>query len=200
MKVVFLDVGGVVLKIDWKVPFKNLGVDDPKEQNRLVEIFKASNLFHHFERGEIPSAEFFDGLNGLMGTKHPHDKLRAAWISLIIGELPGASELLKWIKSKTKLYALSNTNEVHDRYQHQAYPILKLFDQYFTSHTLGERKPDASIYTAVQKLTGAEAKDCLFIDDTAENVDAALKAGWQAVRTVDDTAASRHWLATHLGP
>lgn len=198
MKAVFLDVGGIIIQIDWATPFRNLGVHDKAEQNRLVELFKRSPLFHEFERGTIEPADFYEGLNEVMQRKHSHDVLQKAWISLIIGELPGSHAIFDFLKGRVPVYALSNTNVVHDTYQVTAFPILKRFDRFFTSYTLGERKPDLGIHTAVQRLTGHAAKDCLFIDDTMENVEAANQAGWQAFRTVNDTAATLQWLKENL--
>jgi FMN phosphatase YigB (HAD superfamily) len=56
---------------------------------------------------------------------------------------------------------------------------------------MGLVKPDAEIYRAFERATGAAPGDVVFFDDLAENVDAARACGWDAV-LVDhggDTAA-----------
>jgi FMN phosphatase YigB (HAD superfamily) len=48
----------------------------------------------------------------------------------------------------------------------------------------------------VQEMTGA--KECLFIDDTQENIQGALDCGWRVHRTVDDTHATLEWLKSQF--
>lgn len=53
-------------------------------------------------------------------------------------------------------------------------------DDWFFSAELGAAKPDADVYTTVTQHLGVRPDEILFFDDRQVNVDAALRAGWQA--------------------
>lgn len=55
------------------------------------------------------------------------------------------------------------------------------FDLIIDSCQVGIRKPDPRIYRLAETTAGVEAADCVLIDDVADNVAAALAAGWRAV-------------------
>ena len=42
-------------------------------------------------------------------------------------------------------------------------------------------KPTAKIYEVVEKQTGQKGKAILYLDDRAENIEAGLARGWQAL-------------------
>lgn len=190
IKAVFLDVGGVVLKIDWTNPLKLLGVPNSRRPE-IVELLKNWDVFHRFEKGTADPREFFAGINGLLGLRASEEELREAWNALIVGELPGARELIQEIRAAgLPVFALSNTNAVHDKFQFQHYSILKEFDHFHKSYLMGERKPGSKIYELAARHAGLRPSECLFIDDTQENVDGAAASGWLAYKTVDDTVAS----------
>ena len=51
------------------------------------------------------------------------------------------------------------------------------FDQFYLSHEIHFRKPDASIYEFVLEQNQLKACDCFFVDDTKENTEAAAQLG-----------------------
>jgi putative hydrolase of the HAD superfamily len=53
-------------------------------------------------------------------------------------------------------------------------------DDWFFSAELGLAKPDAAIYAAVTSALGVPGDRVVFFDDRQVNVDAALRAGWDA--------------------
>jgi putative hydrolase of the HAD superfamily len=54
---------------------------------------------------------------------------------------------------------------------------------------VGIRKPDPRIFDLAAKTAGAEAADCVLIDDLTENCAAARAQGWQAVHFRDNAQA-----------
>ena len=73
------------------------------------------------------------------------------------------------------------------------------FDGWHCSADLGHRKPDAGFFAAVQRRVGSAPADLLLLDDTVENVDAAIAAGWHAVLWTGTTSleqALRGYLST----
>jgi len=52
-------------------------------------------------------------------------------------------------------------------------------------------KPEAAIFQACLKVVGSKPEECLFIDDRADNVEAAQALGMRAVRFVSVEEMSR---------
>ena len=51
-----------------------------------------------------------------------------------------------------------------------------LFNAFYLSHEIGFRKPNTNIYEYVLQENNLKAHECLFIDDTKENTEAAIKS------------------------
>jgi HAD superfamily hydrolase (TIGR01549 family) len=195
---VFLDVGGVILQIDWNRPFEFVGIMDPRRRQELIESFVGWKHFHLFERGQITADEFFSGFNAKWGVTRDNGTWKQAWESLIVGEIAGVGEIFDELKGKFPIYALSNTNVVHYQFQFPRYPILKRFDRFFTSFELAARKPDAEIYLAAARAAGVHPNQCLFVDDSLENVEAARRVGFTAERTENSARETLDFLRAHL--
>lgn len=61
------------------------------------------------------------------------------------------------------------------------YQLNQWFDQLFNSAQLGVRKPDPQIFIYVTQQLQREPQDCLFIDDSAENVAGAESIGMTGI-------------------
>ena len=58
---------------------------------------------------------------------------------------------------------------------------LSFFEEIFFSCEVGLKKPDPKIFRHVLKTLNLEAHECLFIDDTEENIFVAQKMGFQTI-------------------
>ena len=61
-------------------------------------------------------------------------------------------------------------------------PFLPLLEDYLISGDAGVAKPDARIYRMLLERIGWKAGDCLFIDDSAENIKAAQELGFKTIQ------------------
>ena len=114
-------------------------------------------------------------------------------------EPPTASAigLLSAARARHRLVGMSNTNPLHG-------PTLErqlgaYFERLFLSHQTGLLKPDRAAFDHVARALGLEPRHLLFLDDSAVNVEAASRAGFQAicVQGPDDAhsaLAERHLL------
>jgi len=199
MKAVFLDLGGIVIQIDWARPFEFVGIFDSRRRQEAVAAFQGSNHFHKFERGEMTPGDFYAGLNGLLGVGHPIEVWREAWRSLIIGPLEGIEAVFDFLKSRSiPVFSVSNTNIDHYEHQMKVFPILNRFDGHFPSYKLGARKPDADYFAKVVELSGFKPTESLFIDDTFENVEAARRFGYTAGQTINSPRETLNFLKSKV--
>jgi putative hydrolase of the HAD superfamily len=94
-------------------------------------------------------------------------------------------------EKKYKLILLSNTNELHINWIKEDvnfYEDFKnCFHQFYLSHEIGLRKPNANIFQFVIEQNNLTPESCLFIDDTKENTDMASKIGF-STWNIDETS------------
>lgn len=197
-KAVFLDVGGIILQIDWQRPFEFAGVFDPRRRQEMVEAFQGWEHFHLFETGKISSEEFYSGFNAIMGMQRTNEFWHEVWMQIIIGELPEVHQIFDLLKGKVPVYAVSNTNVDHFNFQMKHFPVTKRFDRYFTSFELGERKPDAGFFKKIIEACSVNPHEALFVDDTLENVEAAKRFGFNSRQTVNSVRETLEFLHSNL--
>jgi putative hydrolase of the HAD superfamily len=94
--------------------------------------------------------------------------------------LPGAVELLTSLRSRFRLAALSNSNELHWERNSRELGVTGLFEVAISSHQIGLRKPDSRIYLAALDRLGVSPDGVMFFDDVHENVVAAAELGIRA--------------------
>ncbi|MCZ8285071.1 MAG: HAD-IA family hydrolase, partial [Bacteroidia bacterium] len=115
------------------------------------------------------------------------DLMLEAWNAMLLDFPLHRLELLKALKSKYRLFLLSNTNETHVRefeaslLNSQGYQNLEpFFEKVYYSCRMGMRKPDTEIFDYVLKENKLVPEETLFIDDTIHHIEGALKTGIQA--------------------
>lgn len=104
------------------------------------------------------------------------------WIEMIGGPIPGTFELMLELQAAgLQLFALSNWHcETFSRVRYD-YPAFDLFEQIVLSGEHGVIKPDLRFYEIALACFGVPAENLIFVDDRAENIEGAIKAGMQGL-------------------
>lgn len=132
-------------------------------------------------RGEMSEEEMERGIAPQLG-KERIRRFFAGWRRLTKADIE-MLDLLKKLKRKKefKLGFLVNTPPKLLEYLKQEIP-LSLFDEVVFSCEVGLIKPDQEIYKIMIEKLGVKAGECLFIDDSQENIEAAKKLGMQTIQ------------------
>jgi glucose-1-phosphatase len=184
-KLILFDLGGVVIDIDfsriWKHWSKSSGIDLSNAQETLGPTSTDNEAFHQFERGEISEAEYYQRTASRTGIILSFEQWRAGWNAIFVGEMPGTLDLLTELRDQVRLMALSNINAPHQAFTVQHFShLLKPFEYVAFSHELGLRKPEKAIFDSIIRRSELDAKNILFFDDMAINVQGARDAGLRA--------------------
>ena len=166
-----------------------INLDKEGAMNHALDIFKLKTLSEEliafnslYEQGLISTEEFIEFYLENFPDLDEDDVL-FAW-NCILKDFP--EHRLDFIKNLAKentynLILLSNTNELHIDWIKERVSFYEdfknCFHKFYLSHEIQLRKPDASIYNFVLKENNLNPEDCLFIDDTIENIEAAAKLG-----------------------
>ncbi len=183
-KNIIFDLGGVILNIDYELTARSFASLNLKNFDSLFSQAKQTQLFDRYEKGRISSDEFRIELRTYCGNEISDDELDRCWNALLL-DLPGERlELLKKLRSTHRCFLLSNTNEIHmmaiHAYLHDTFGISDLsayFEKVYLSFEINMRKPDAEIFEFVLKENNLDPAETIFIDDSAQHVESAIKLG-----------------------
>jgi putative hydrolase of the HAD superfamily len=81
----------------------------------------------------------------------------------------------------TRVYLATNQEHLRAAYLMDKLGLAEHVDGIFYSARLGVKKPDMEFFAKVQAAVGLHGDEMLLIDDYSRNVEAALRAGWQAL-------------------
>jgi putative hydrolase of the HAD superfamily len=94
---------------------------------------------------------------------------------------PLLAELSLLRSAGNRVYLATNQEHLRAAYLMENLGLAEHVDGIFYSAHLGAKKPDAEFFTKVQAAVGLCGEEMLLIDDSRQNVEAALEAGWQAL-------------------
>ena len=83
--------------------------------------------------------------------------------------------------SGVRVYLATNQEHLRAAYVMETLGLAEQVDGIFYSARLGTKKPDAEFFTKVQAAVGLRGGEMMLIDDSAQNIEAARIAGWQAM-------------------
>ena len=174
IKNIVFDFGDIFINLDKEATFKELaklGVHQITEE--------MMSIVHQYEKGEVSTSDFIEFFHNKFTVDKPD--LVSAWNAILLDFPQHRLVFLKALASskKYRLFLLSNTNEMHikwieEDWGSELYAEFKnCFEQFYLSHEIGFRKPNADIYSFVLQENNLLAKETFFIDDTIENTEAA---------------------------
>lgn len=193
-KVFVFDLGMVLVSLYRKECVENfrlLGIEDAAA---MIGNCSQDGPFGALEYGLISVEKFCDELAQISSKKITEKDILNAWNSMI-GEIP--VDLLNMIYRLRHEFGktvcmLSNVNQPHiDNVmqnhfrQVEGRDIHDYFDALYLSHELHLKKPEPKIFETVgqsiHKKFGFCGSDIIFFDDSRDNVDMAIRYGWDSV-------------------
>jgi FMN phosphatase YigB (HAD superfamily) len=143
---IVFDLGNVLIPFDYSVAINKLNQIEKGLGDRFIEHYKSNYSVHRdFERGKIPESEFINKMLEVVNHKIDADafcKLYADIFSLN----EDVVSLLPVLKKNYKLFLLSNTDSIHQKYGWAKYEFLGNFDNLIFSFEVGSVKPEEKIY------------------------------------------------------
>ena len=190
VKLVLFDLGGVLVRLGGLSAMQGLASAPSDEE--LWDRWLACPWVRSMQRGQCQPDDFAVGVvSDLALTSSPTEFLeRFRWWPE--GLFDGAAELVNTVRDRVRVGCLSNTNAVHWDQLRASWRVDQLFDVVFLSHEMGLLKPDREIFERVSSVAGCANERIAFLDDSANNVDQAVRMGFQArkVTGVDQARAA----------
>lgn len=178
IKTLIFDFGDVFINLDKEGAMTN-----------ALELFKIEELPEElvamnalYEQGLLSTEEFVDFYSENFPELSENDIIEA-WNYIICDFPVRRLEFIQQLAEdkKYKLILLSNTNALHIECikKHISFyeDFKACFSKFYLSHEIMMRKPDATIFEFVLSENNLNPEECLFIDDTFENTEAARALG-----------------------
>ncbi len=180
--VILFDVGGVLLTNGWDTRERALAVDHFHLDLAEFEA-KHKAVYGAWERGQISRDAYLDAAVFYQ----PRNFSREEFFSFMLAQskwLPqGGIGTLQRIAASNKCMvgALNNEARETNEYRLATFGLRQYFSVTLSSCYLELRKPNLAIYRRALDILDRPAERILFIDDRAENVDGAVKAGIRSI-------------------
>ncbi len=171
------------------VPFEEL----VKGMTRIQEEDGRHPLYE-LETGKLTEADFLrklgDVLEPVLGHRPELHRFREIYFDALHPNEP-MIDLMREAKDRGyRMGMLTNNVREWEPLWRTMLPVDEIFEVVVDSGFVGMRKPDREIYDlTLERLGGPSPEECLFIDDTDVNCDAARDLGMSAVHYRDNDQA-----------
>jgi glucose-1-phosphatase len=177
IKTVLFDLGNVLAYIDFSAFWRDLGFFRPEEMADFTDAY--TSFTKQYETGNIGTITYLNELQKVFNNKFTIEQLERAFSCIIQQPVEGMFDIVKRISQIHQTALVSNTNEIHYKLSQTKLNALGILQKHYLSYQLRVMKPAHGFYDAIIKDQGIFPSKILFIDDIAENVNAAKNAGMQ---------------------
>ncbi len=184
IKNIILDLGGVLLDIDYNLTatsFENMGFSEFKN---MYSQYTADPLFENLETGKVSNEEFYWRMQEI-SKNVTVNQITQAWNAMLLDFRFDSFNFLEKLAKDYNIFLLSNTNAIH----HAAFSFIfhnktnRSLDSYFKnayySHIIGFRKPNEDIFDFVMEDASLKPEETLFVDDSFNNIETAHRLKWK---------------------
>jgi putative hydrolase of the HAD superfamily len=150
--------------------------------------------------GEVTEAQMRAGYQRALGIDDAAtEQMMADLWDAYCGELDEAMfEFVASLRPTYRTAILSNSADGARREEQRRYGFEQLVDTIVYSHEVGLAKPDELVYRLTEERLGVAGHQIVFVDDVADNIDAARRRGWHGVWHRGETEATIRAVQTLL--
>jgi 2-haloacid dehalogenase len=184
IKNIVFDLGGVL--VDWNPRYLYRDIFEDEQE---MEYFLENICSHEWNIQQDAGRPFEDAIE-LLQSKYPTYAaeirlFREEWEKMLGGEIQENVKMIQPLKSKYKVYALTNWSAETYPIAEVRYDFLKEFEGIIVSGIEKMYKPKKNIYKLLLHRFKLKAEECLFIDDNADNIRTADKLGFSTIHFVE---------------
>ncbi len=180
---IIFDFGGVLVDWDPRYLYRRYFPG----QSQIVHNFLAETKFAEWNLEQDKGRPFAEAIASLSADFPQYAHFIRAywehWEDSITGPIAGSISILYGLKrAGYALYGLSNWSAETFPIAYKKYDFFRLFDEIILSGEVKLIKPDPAIFELTLGRIRRSASDCLLIDDSAANIDAARRLGFKTIR------------------
>lgn len=185
VKVLFFDVGGVLLTNGWDRDARRLACE---RFDLDWEDFQDRHDFvaPDFEMGRLTMEEYLHRTVFYRQQPFTEDEF-VAFMKAQSAAMPDSLALLSDLASPGEYVLATLNNESRELNDHriETFGLRRYFSMFMSSCYLGMRKPEEDIYRVAVDVTQHRPEECVFIDDRMLNLECAERAGIHPIHFSD---------------
>ena len=184
IKVVFFDLGGVIVRTEFQAPRQRLAERLGMEYDDLVRIVFDSDSGIKATMGEISSEQHWDSV--MRRLKRPASELPAIRAEFFAGDILDRTLLdyLRSLRGKYKTGLISNAwGDLRDFIVREKFD--DAFDKLIISAEVGAAKPEPKIFQIALEQFGVRPNEAVFVDDFLINIEGCEKVGMKGIHFKD---------------
>ncbi len=189
---IVFDMGAVLIYFSPDVFIERQGITG-EDASLLKDVVFGGIEWIQTDRGSLSEEAAVQLFKGRLPERlhRAMEHIVCAWWEEFLLPVAGMADLVRDLKKAGYgIYLLSNAN----RHLHEYFPRIpgaECFDGLVVSADYCLLKPERAIYEKLTQVYGLDLSSCLFIGDTAINVESAVWAGMRGIVFHDDAARLR---------
>ena len=179
---VIFDYGNVL--VDWNPAYLFLPVfgGDEEKCRFFTENVCTREWFTRMDRGESMDVCVAELQAAFPQYADAVAMFRDRWFDMCNGDIPGMYEIIQELKREgVGVYGLTNWPAETFTEARRRFRTLASIDNYVVSSSVKLVKPDPAVYNLLLSRFNLNAEECVFIDDRADNVNAAISLGMSGI-------------------
>ena len=181
IKNIVFDIGNVLTEYAWNAHIHKFGF--PEEIcERVANATVKSPKWGEYDRGVLSDEEIVDSFVENDPGIEREIRLMNEDLSTLVTKVDYAIPWIQELKAKGfRVFYLSNFSRKAEEECAEALDFIPYTDGGILSYKVKLTKPDPAIYQCLTDRYGLKPEECVFLDDLAENVEAAKHCGWQGI-------------------
>ncbi len=177
VKVIFSDVGGVLLNNGWGHQSRQKAARVFGLDHTEMEVLH-NFIFNVYEIGKITLDDYLDRVV----FNHPRDFTKEEFRTFMFAESVELPDFLQWFKAwkrrcPFRVISINNEGKELNDFRIKKFGLHDCFDAFISSCEVGLRKPDPGIFSLAMGIAQVSPEECVYFDDRLMIVQAADKMG-----------------------
>jgi 2-haloacid dehalogenase len=179
---IVFDFGRVLIDWDPRYLYRKFFGQDEQAMERFIEEVRFYDWIHRLDSAGNYAEGVAEACHEYPQYCHLIQAYDQRYDETIRGPIEPTVAIMRRLKrAGYPIYALSNWPVEKYALVRPRYDFFDDLDEIVISGAVGVAKPEAGIYLALLERTGRRAEDCLFIDDSAQNIAAADALGFRTI-------------------
>lgn len=192
IKNIIFDIGNVLAAFRWKELLSDLGIRGEVFECVADATVRDEKMWGEFDRSLLSDETIISGCIKKAPQYEKEILSLFANIRDIVSEYPYASTWITNLKQRGYgVYLLSNYGKTAFEATSANMSFLPFVDGRVISYEVKQVKPEPEIYQALLDKYHLVPEECVFLDDRAENIEAAEKLGFHGIVFTSKDAAEK---------
>ena len=180
-KAVVFDLGKVLVDFDYGIAARRIAARGKMTLGEIARYINQSPLFVQYESGRVTTEQFYQEIRAVTGFRGDLAEFSECFADIFVAIEPMVQLQAELRQQGLPTYAFSNTNELAAQHIRRNFPFYGTFNGCILSFEHGAMKPDARLYEVVERESGRQQAEILYLDDRPENIAAGAARGWQVI-------------------